>query len=326
MNQISNIKHRMKHLESALKQENKWWQYVLVVFIGFWGGQMVGAIPLVVAMIIAASQNGGNLLRPDNPMDFSAYGIDPNLGLVLMVFPFIVMLFISILLIKAFHKRSLKEVINGGGSFRWNRLGKGFFIWVVLSAILLLVSLLFDRENYELNFQLTKFIPLVIISLLLIPFQAGTEEFFFRGYLAQGVGTWTKNRWLVVLIPSILFALMHGMNPEIKEFGFWTMMPAYVLFGLVFGVISVLDDGIELAIGIHSANNIFASIFVTSKSSVLQTPAMFVQKEINPSGEFWGLLVIAIAFILVVSYKSGWNFKTLFKRIQPEEELGVSSL
>ncbi|QGY47340.1 CPBP family intramembrane metalloprotease [Maribellus comscasis] len=310
----------MKHLESALKQENQWWKYLLVLLIGFLGGQIIGAIPLVVAMGIGAARNGGNIVTPDNPMDLSAYGIDPNLGLVLMVFPFLVMLFISILLIKAFHKRSFREVINGGGVFRWRRFWKGFLVWGVFAVILLVASLLFDRENYELNFQLSKFIPLVIISLLLIPFQAGTEEFFFRGYLAQGVGSWTKKRWLAVLLPSVFFALLHCMNPEIKEFGFWTMIPSYILFGIVFGVISILDDGIELAIGVHSVNNILSSIFVTSKSSVLQTPAMFIQKEVDPSGEFWGLLAVSIVFILVVSYKSSWNYQILFSGIQQKKE------
>ena len=71
---------------------------------------------------------------------------------------------------------------------------------------------------------------------------------------------------------------MHVMNPEIKEFGFLTMMPQYISFGLLFGIISVLDNGIELAIGAHAANNIFLSIFVTQKSSTLQTVAMFEQQ------------------------------------------------
>ena len=299
--QESNLKHKtntMKHLESILNQENQWWKYLLVFFIAFLGGQFIGAIPLIVAMVIGAAQNEGSMIKPDNPMDFSAYGIDPNLGLVLMIIPFLVMLFIAILLIKGFHNRTIKQVINGGGAFRWKRFWTGIVIWGAFSAVTLIVVLLVDPENFEFNFHLSSFIPLVLISVLLIPFQAGTEEFFFRGYLAQGVGAWTRNRILVILIPAIFFALMHSANPEVKDFGFWTTMPSYLLFGIFFGVITILDDGIELAVGVHAVNNVFTSIFVTSKSSVLQTPAMFIQKEVDPTGEFWGLLITTILFMV----------------------------
>ena len=60
------------------------------------------------------------------------------------------------------------------------------------------------------------------------------------------------------------------------------MMPQYVLFGLIFGIITVLDDGIEAAIGAHAANNIFLCIMVTNDSSALQTPAVYEQHNIYP--------------------------------------------
>lgn len=311
----------MKHLESALTQGNQWWKYFLVLIIGFLIGQMIGAIPLFVVMGVKIAQSGGDFVMPDNPMDLSAYGIDPNLGIVLVIIPFIASLFIAILLINAFHQRSFMQVVNGRGAFRWNRFWKGFLVWGVFFLASLFSGLLLEPENFELNFNLSSFIPLVIISFCLFPLQSGTEEFFFRGYLAQGVGAWTKNRSMVILIPALLFALLHGMNPEIKEFGFRAMMPSYLLFGIFFGIIAVLDDGIELAIGAHSANNMLSSIFVTSKSSVIQTSALFVQKEVDPAGEFWSLLIGSILFILIVSYKSGWSFKTLQTKVCKEKEI-----
>ena len=305
----------MKHLESALTQGNQGWKYFLVIIIGFFIGQLVGGIPLFIIMGIKIAQSGGNFVMPDNPMDLSAYGIDPNVGLILIVLPFIASLFIAILLIKAFHQRSYKQVINGGRPFRWSRFWKGFLVWGSFILASLFAGLLMDPENFELNLNLSSLVPLIIISFLLIPIQSGTEEFFFRGYLAQGVCAWTKSRWLVVLIPAVLFALVHGANPEVKEYGFWATMPSYLLLGILFGVISVLDDGIELAIGTHSANNVLSSIFVTYKSSALQTPALFIQKEVDPTIEFWSLFVGCILFILIVSHKSGWKFKRLLKKV-----------
>ena len=110
---------------------------------------------------------------------------------------------------------------------------------------------------------------------------------------------------------SVLFGLMHAFNPEVKEYGFLTMMPQYILFGLIFGFITVFDDGIEAAMGAHTANNVFLCVMVTNKSSALQTPALFVQQNINPWTEFAGLLITGIIFIFILSKIFRWRSLSL---------------
>ena len=93
-------------------------------------------------------------------------------------------------------------------------------------------------------------------------------------------------------------------------------MPQYVLFGLTFGVITILDDGIEASMGAHAANNIFLCIMVTNKSSALQTPALYVQNTIHPWIEFSGLLISGIAFVLILKAIFKWkDFSVIFKKI-----------
>jgi len=309
----------MKFLERAFDNENQIWKYILVLFIGFFLGQMVGSIPLIAVLIVKMIQFEGDFQMPENFADFSAYGIDPNLGLVLMVIPFITSLIIGILLVKGFHRRNYKEVINGGRSIRWNRVWLGVVVWGVLIGGYMLVDYLISPDNFVVQFNASSFIPLVFISVLLIPLQSGTEEFFFRGYLMQGVAARTRSRWLSVLIPAVIFALIHSFNPEVEEYGFWTSMPGYLTFGVVFGITSVLDDGIEIAIGAHSINNVLSSIFLTSKSSVLQTPALLFQKEVHPQKENWVLLVLAIMFIVILTIRSNWKFRKLFEPLQKPE-------
>lgn len=306
----------MNHLERAIDNQNQVWKYILVLFISLFIGQIIGAIPLVIVVAINAYKDGGMPVKPENIADLSAYGIDPNLGLVLMVIPFLVSLVIAVFLIKAFHKRTYLEVINGGTLFRFNRFFVGFVIWAVISAVFLVADIAMNPENFELRFNYASFIPLVFISFLLIPFQAATEEFLFRGYLAQGVAAWTKSRWLVMLIPSLFFALLHSMNPEVGEFGFWSVMPMYFMFGVVFAFVSTLDDGIELAIGLHAGNNVFSSILVTTKSSVLQTPALFFQKEVDPFRDLWILLFASVVCIAFLAFNYKWNFKILTTKVE----------
>ena len=78
--------------------------------------------------------------------------------------------------------------------------------------------------------------------------------------------------------------------------------------------ITVLDDGIEVSMGLHAANNIFASLMITNKASVLQTQAVFSQQNIDPNKETLALLVMSIVFIAILKYHYKWDFKVLNKK------------
>src|SRR5665811_853521 len=133
----------------------------------------------------------------------------------------------------------------------------------------------------------------------------------------QGFATLLRNRWFPLIMTSVFFGLMHAFNPEVKEYGFLTMIPQYVLFGLIFGIITILDDGIEAAMGAHSANNIFLCIMVTSESSALQTPALYQQYTIHPWKELFAFVVLGILFILIMKMIFKWdNFSVLFGKIK----------
>jgi len=93
-------------------------------------------------------------------------------------------------------------------------------------------------------------------------------------------------------------------------------MPQYIVFGMIFGIITILDDGIEAAMGAHAANNIFLCIMVTNKASALQTPALYEQLNIFPWTELVGLLISGVAFILILKYLFKWgSFNPLWGKI-----------
>jgi hypothetical protein len=127
-----------------------------------------------------------------------------------------------------------------------------------------------------------------------------------------------KNSWTPVIFTSILFALMHVINPEVKEYGFWSMMPQYLLFGLIFGIMTVMDDGVEAAIGAHAANNAFLSVMLANKSSVLQTPAVFEQHVYNPGIEFLAMLAMSIVILVIMKLLFKWKgVSILFRKVEP---------
>lgn len=308
----------MKYLEQSLDGNNQFWKYVVVLLLTFIATQVIGVAPLMAVIMYQTIQNGDFTLNPSNIADFSGMGISSNFGLFLMLIPFAVGLVALILLIKVFHKRSFSETVNGRKKVRWNKFFQGVIVWGIILVAYLAFEYFSNPSNFVLQFDLGQFIPLLFISLLFIPLQTTFEELSFRGYLAQGIAGWTKSRWLALLIPAVLFGLMHIMNPEIKEFGFWITMPQYIWFGLFFGIIAILDDGIELAMGVHAINNVFASLFVTHKSSALQTPAIFEQQLIDPKLELILLIVMSLIAFAIFAKKYKWNFSILNQKITKE--------
>ena len=275
-------------------------------------------LPILLAFAIKSYSNPSVLSEAiETPFNLNASGIDPNISLAMLIFPFIAGLVAFALLIKPLHNRTLKNIINGTGRIRWDRFFISALVWLLLGALYLFIIIKVDPENFLLNNTSNSLIILAIVSIVLIPFQAGLEEILFRGYFMQGFAVIIKNRWFPLVMSSLLFGLLHSFNPEVKAMGFLVMMPQYILFGLIFGLITIFDDGIEAAMGAHTANNIFLCILLTNKSASLQTPALFEQLVIYPWTDFITLLFMGLIFIIILSKLFGWtNYSILFEKIK----------
>ena len=129
-----------------------------------------------------------------------------------------------------------------------------------------------------------------------------------------------KYRWVAVVITGVLFGILHGANPEVEEFGMGVALPHYILMGLILGFVAVKDDGMELSLGLHMANNIIAAITITSDSSTLQTHALF--KDLHPTASHFDtltMLVAGVIFIWICNRKYHfWGKICLWKKIQKE--------
>lgn len=309
----------MKHLERGLFGQNSFWRYLGVTLFLFIVVSLVRAVPLAGVLIYKMISTG---VYPDtsnvNALDFSIYGISKNTGLALMLLMYVAMFFVFKWIVKPIHGRTLNETVNGRNFIRKNRIWTGMLVWGACLAVSFIVGLVTSPQDYELQFNLAKFIPLLLIVILILPFQTSFEEIFFRGYLSQGVAKWTKNRWWVLVIISLTFGLMHAANPEVKEFGFWAAMPQYILMGFLLGFVSILDDGIEIALGMHFINNAFGSLLTTHSASALQTDAIYEIKNIDATTDLLSLIVMIGITIAILQRIYKWDFRVMNRRIEPE--------
>lgn len=296
--------------------KNQWWFYllgILAAFLGYLFFQMIMMIPLLSAAMSHGismkeiSENPNILFNPD------AVGINRSVLLALMMGMFVFCLLFFWIAVKFIQKKTLPSVITGFEKIRWNRYLFSFVVWAILLVGLTIVSYLVSPQDMELRFDASKFMVLLIISVIFIPIQTATEEIIFRGYLMQGFGLVFKNGILPLILTSVLFGLMHASNPEAKAHGLLIMMPYYIFFGAFLGLLTLLDEGAELAMGIHCANNLLSSLLVCSKNSVLQTDAIFYTSAENPGGEFFIWIIMAsVCFgILFKKYKlNNWHLLT----------------
>lgn len=278
-------------IEQAHTGKNNWFLYILTVLIVFVAIQ-IASLPLMIYLLVTnpeALQNGGLEVMTDT-----------NPGLALTLFTFVAGFFALFLCVRYIHKKNYLDIVTGRPKFDWRRFFFGAGVWAVLNLLTILVTIC-SSENNEIIFQFepASFIGLAVISLLLLPFQTAFEEIMFRGYLMQGFALFFKSRWISFIIVAILFGLMHGANPEVKNFGAEIALPQYIVMGLILGFIALKDEGLELAIGLHAANNILMALTFTSDSSALQTHALF--KDLNPSVSHLDTLILLIAGIIFIA-------------------------
>ena len=296
----------MNYIQQAFKGNNEWYHWVLTIVLVFIGWQIIGAIPLIFAAA-AYSENLTEFTNAAND-NFMSLGIDKNLFLFLMLFMFAVGLIFLLISIKYIHKRTVISLVSSRKKIDWKRFWFGFITWGTIVVVLSFLGILLAPEDYTFNFNAKPFFILVTISLLLIPLQTSLEELLFRGYFMQGIGVLVKNRWVPLVVTSVCFGLLHGANPEVEKLGYITMV-FYIGTGFFYGVTTLMDEGTEIALGLHAANNMLAAFLITTDWMVFQTDALFIDSS-EPSVTwemFVPVIVLYPLMLLLFAKKYKWS-------------------
>jgi membrane protease YdiL (CAAX protease family) len=142
----------------------------------------------------------------------------------------------------------------------------------------------------------------------LIPIQAAAEELIFRVYALQGLYARTGKIWLSISLSAIFFATVHGSNPEIQALG-PAIIGYYLMAGFFLALISVQDNGLELALAYHSVNNIFSAVIISSTWQVFHTDALWL--DTSAPGSAWTHLFIGALFFtglyFILAKKYHWK-------------------
>jgi len=238
-----------------------------------------------------------------------------NFTFFTFVVPFVFFLALLFLWWKFIHRYSITKLTTAREKIDWSRFFFSFGVWAGINLIVLSVGYFIDSDSFQFQFNLKAFLPLLFIALIFIPIQTSFEEYFFRGYFMQFTAYLSKNRGVALIATSVIFGLMHLSNPEVSSMGL-TVMIFYIGCGLVLGIMTLMDDGLELALGFHAANNLLGSLLITSDSAVFQTDALFISTADSNIYELLIQVFIIFPILLYIfSKKYNWaNWKQkLFK-------------
>ena len=285
-------------IQNALKVKNNIWRYALGILIIFIFTQ-IGSIPFIIAIFNKVGLEGAANLDSSKMMTILE---NSNLTFFYTLLTFFVGFIGFLIVIKYLHNQSFLSVTTSRKSIDYKRVLTSFSVISLILFFYTISSFFALPDEYTIQFNLTDFLILLLIAVIFIPIQTSLEEYVFRGYLMQGFGVLAKNKWVPLFITSFLFGMLHYYNPEIMKLGS-ILLVHYIATGLFLGIITIMDEGMELALGFHAGNNLIIALMVTSDWTVFQTSSIF--KYIGEPNEIYmSLFSTAIIYPLLLFYFS----------------------
>ena len=312
------------YIEQAYKGKSDSWRYIIGILGVIIVWQVLAAIPLVVALTL---KNGGMSAMMSGDISNMSKILGSNPFLFFMLLTFVIALISIFIFVKFLHKQSITALTTARKKIDWKRISFSFVLWAVISTIFIFLDIYLSPEDYEFNFNLVPFLTLAVIAILMIPLQTSMEEYFMRGYMMQGLGVMTKNRWFPLVFTSLLFGMLHIFNPEVDKLGYGILV-FYIGTGFFLGIITLMDDGLELALGFHAANNLTAALLVTADWTAFSVDSLY--RDVSEPFLGWDMLVPVFVVFPILLYLfskkyrwTNWKEKLTGKVLSEEEFLAI---
>ena len=292
------------------------WRYIIGVVVVV-AGIIVGQIPLLIALVV---EKGAEVMTMTEPEMMGA--LESNYFLFLMLLTYAMALVFLLFIVRKLHEQPITALTTSRKKIDWSRFWFAFGLVAIFILITTVGDYFTNPGDYVMNFQLKPFLILLVIAAIFIPLQTSFEEYFFRAYLMQGIGVLARNRWLPLIITSLIFGGLHFFNPEVTKLGNIIMIH-YIGTGFLLGIITLMDEGIELALGFHAANNLLTALIVTADWTAFQTHSVF--KDVSEPSVGWDVLIPVVIiypiFLIIMARKYGWtNWKEkIFGKVQKPE-------
>lgn len=265
-----------------------WWKPVvgLVVFLGLF---VLAQLVIAAALLVVAALRSGPVAE-DFEQLASLDEVTPTLLLVINL-SLGAMILVAWLTVRLMHRMRPRWLASVAPKLRW----RFFFVCVGLSVVALVAQIVVglflpggqETDVGAVNDFTRTTLVLALVVLLTTPLQAAGEEYVFRGYLMQAIGSfWSFSwappwvaRWVAIVATATMFALAHGAQNFPLFFDRFT-------FGLIAGWLVIRTGGLEVGIAMHILNNFLAFGFALSFGDL--------GESLNISEVGWGNIILTV--------------------------------
>lgn len=221
-----------------MKKNKSAWLRIIVLIIPF---LIITGIFQFVGVIVTGVNldNINNELSTKNQLIISFFNL---LGTLLVLFLFV--------------KKVDKEKFIHLGFHTHNKL-KEFCLGFGLGALLILTGYFTLIGLNQIRFEKLIFqSPELIYSIFLFFIISLTEEALIRGYVLRNLML-SFNNYTALIISSIIFTLIHGLNPNVEYLGLTNIF----LAGLLLGIPYIYTKNLWFPIALHFSWNLFQTLF-----------------------------------------------------------------
>lgn len=238
---------------------------------------------------------------------------DTTLNFILSLLQSISVILVVIIIWKAFEKKPLKSIGLNNLKHGYKDLIKGVVFGAISIGVVFVILLLFGDIKLENGLLEPNITTSLLTGLILFTFVGFNEELFARGY-CMSVLKQTNNKWVMIIVSSIIFSLLHGLNPNVSAIGLINIF----LVGALFAYMFIKSENIWMPIGYHFAWNYFQGNIFGFNVSGLGMKGLYKTKNVTdsllnggdfgPEGGIIATIVIILGFIVVNRiYKESTN-------------------
>ncbi|MDO4400401.1 MAG: CPBP family intramembrane metalloprotease [Coriobacteriia bacterium] len=266
----------------------RWWKPLIVGLLTF-VFMIVFQMGVILAAALAAndpSMLDGVSTSYDTMNPFTGPGALGELGSVAAMLP---ALALAVLIVR---DRPFSSLSSSRGGWNWKAFAKCIGIAIPIYLIAMPIEILvFPSGSADgiVRFTLIGFIVCTIIT----PLQCVAEEYVFRGFILQTVGSWTKLPAVGIVVAAIAFAAGHPYNT--------IGVVSILINGLIWGYVVWKTKGLEASSAIHIVNNLagfyIAGLGIESLTSEVNVASFVITIIID--------VVYAVA-VLHLGKRNGW--------------------
>lgn len=256
----------------------RWWRplvLVVVTAVFFVGVSLLLSIPVLVAVLASgtldlsdadvATQQLVEQITPDtaNPITL-VFGLG-SIAIVIFLVPLaqrIAGIRPAGVRVNLLHSVTTRLRLGWFGE----ALALSLVVWIATVAVQVGIGAAAGEPLLGFTADPATYVVALLVVLALVPIQAATEEYLYRGVLMQAIGAWIRPQLVgavvAVVVSTVLFAFSHAYDA-------WGIVQVGI-FGAAAAIATLRTGGLEAAIGLHVVNNI-GSFVITGTGATGET-------------------------------------------------------